>query len=255
MSQEDRTERATSRENDSEMFRLLASKPTRARGGTAAMLTSAAVHAGLAAGLVWATLAAGSETEEDDEEVTVIEIAEEFVPPPPPPPPPEAPPPPQVDIPKGFQTLTTPVVITPDIPPPGEEISEEDFTGEGVEGGRATGTELVGPPGEGDNVSGTFAFTPYTVKPKCKSACSPEDILRHVPPLLKRSGVSCNLTVGIRIDTQGNVTATDMLKSSGNPGCDSAADAWARTTKWTTAYNRDQAVTVWIAQPVSITTQ
>ena len=251
MTHEDRTEQ----ESNSEMFRLLASKPPRTKGSLSAMLTSAVVHAAIAAGLVWATLAAGSETEEDEEEITLVELAEEVVPPPPPPPPPNAPPPPTVDIPKGFQTLTTPVVITPDIPPPGEEISEDDFTGEGMEGGRADGTEVVGPPGPGDDVGTVFTFTPYTVKPKCQAGCSPDDILRHVPALLKRSGVSCNLTVGIRIDTQGNVTATDMLKSSGNPGCDSAADAWARTTKWTTAFNRDQAVVVWIAQPVSITTQ
>jgi TonB family protein len=73
--------------------------------------------------------------------------------------------------------------------------------------------------------------------------------------MLKRSGVQCELTVGIRIDTAGNVTATDLLKSSGNQACDRAAQDWARTTTWTTAYNRDQAVIVWIAQPVSIQTQ
>ena len=101
----------------------------------------------------------------------------------------------------------------------------------------------------------TFSFTPYTVKPKCQSGCTAEDILRHVPPMLKRSGVQCDVTVGIRIDLQGQVTATDMLRSSGNEACDRAAQEWARTTRWTTAYNRDQAVAVWIAQPVSIQTQ
>lgn len=155
------------------------------------------------------------------------------------------------------------------IPPPPEEIArpatpviadepvEEDIT--------IAETEIVDdapipdapppPPAAEPEVGNSFTFTPYTVKPRCNRGCSAEDILRNVPPLLRRSGVACELTVGIRIDTSGNVTATDLLKSSGNAACDQAAQQWARTTRWTTAYNRDQPVVVWIAQPVSITTQ
>ena len=154
------------------------------------------------------------------------------------------------------------------IPPPPEEIArpatpviseepiEEDIT--------IAETEIVedqpvpeGPPPmpETGEVGNTFTFTPYTVKPKCKTNCTADDILRHIPPLLQKSGVQCDLAVGLRIDTSGNVTATQILKPSGNPGCDTAAEKWATTTKWTTAYNRDQPVVVWISQPVSIKTQ
>jgi TonB family protein len=73
--------------------------------------------------------------------------------------------------------------------------------------------------------------------------------------MLKRSGVSCSLTVGIRIDTSGTVTATDLLASSENDACDTAAREWAKTTRWSTAYNRDQPVIVWISQPLTIETQ
>jgi TonB family protein len=154
------------------------------------------------------------------------------------------------------------------IPPPPEEIArpatpviseepvEEDIT---IAETEITENEPVPeappPPPAAEEVGSTFTFTPYTVKPKCQGGCTPDDILRHVPPMLKRSGVSCSLTVGIRIDTSGNVTATDLLKSSGNGACDSAAQQWAKTTRWSTAYNRDQAVVVWIAQPVTIETQ
>jgi TonB family protein len=154
------------------------------------------------------------------------------------------------------------------IPPPPEEIArpatpviadepiEEDITiAETVIEENAPVPEAPPPPPASGDVGNTFTFTPYTVKPRCQRNCDADDILRHVPALLKRAGLSCSLTVGIRIDTQGNVTATDMLKSSGTPGCDQAAETWARTTRWTTAFNRDQAVVVWIAQPVSITTQ
>lgn len=237
------------------MFRLLASQPERRKGGSGAIVTSVALHAGIVAALVWATLAVGGEVAEEEEHVTIIEVADEIIPPPPPPPPePEAPPPPQMeDIPKGFQTLTTPEIIPPEIPPPGEEIEEADFSGEGVEGGEAEGLAPL-PGGEGEE-GGTFTFTPYTLKPRCETGCSPEDILRHIPPLVQRGGVQCDLTVGLHIDMEGKVTATDVLKTSGNPACDKAAEQWAVTTKWSTAYNRDQAVPVWIAQPVSIKTQ
>jgi len=151
------------------------------------------------------------------------------------------------------------------IPPPPEEIArpatpviaeepvEEDITiAETVIEENAPVPEAPPPPAAEPEVGNTFTFTPYTVKPRCTRACDADDVTRHVPALLRRAGVSCTLTVGIRIDTSGNVTATDMLKSSGNPGCDNAAQEWARTTKWTTAMNRDQPVVVWIAQPVTI---
>lgn len=154
------------------------------------------------------------------------------------------------------------------IPPPPEEIARpatpviaqepvrEDITiAETVIEENQPVPEAPPPPPAEPEVGSTFTFTPYTVKPRCRTSCSADDILRYVPTLLKRSGVSCNLTVGIRIDTSGNVTATDMLKSSGNAACDQAAQEWARSTRWTTAYNRDQPVVVWIAQPVTITTQ
>ncbi|HKY60868.1 MAG TPA: energy transducer TonB, partial [Gemmatimonadota bacterium] len=143
------------------------------------------------------------------------------------------------------------------IPPPPEEIArpatpviseepiEEDIT--------IAETEIVedqpvpeGPPPmpETAEVGNTFTFTPYTVKPKCKTNCTADDILRHIPPLLQKSGVQCDLAVGLRIDTSGNVTATQILKSSGQQGCDSATEKWAKTTSWTTAFNRDQPVVV-----------
>lgn len=153
------------------------------------------------------------------------------------------------------------------IPPPPEEIArpatpviaeqpiEEDITiAETVITEDQPVPEAPPAPPADEGVGNTFTFTPYTVKPKCQRGCTADDILRHVPPLLKRSGVSCNLTVGIRIDTSGNVTATDLLKSSNNSACDQSAQQWAKTTRWTTAYNRDQAVVVWIAQPVTIQT-
>jgi TonB family protein len=99
----------------------------------------------------------------------------------------------------------------------------------------------------------SFVFTPYTVKPKCVTGCSPEELLRFYPPLAKKAGISCQLKVGLRINTVGTVTNTMILDSSGHPPCDEAVQRWAMTTSWTVAYNRDQPVTVWIAQPINVT--
>jgi TonB family protein len=104
-------------------------------------------------------------------------------------------------------------------------------------------------------VGSTFRITPYTIKPACIRACDEDDLQRYIPVNLKGVRFVCSITVGIRIDTEGNVTATDILTSSGFSGCDQAAEAWARSTKWTPAYNNGQAVVVWIAQPLTMTTE
>jgi len=98
-------------------------------------------------------------------------------------------------------------------------------------------------------------FRPYTDPPRCVDNCGPDDVLGHMPDLVKKTGVTCEVVVGLHIDTSGVVKAADILKSSGNRACDSAVEKWAPTTRWTTAYNRDEPVPVWIAQPVRIETE
>jgi hypothetical protein len=95
-------------------------------------------------------------------------------------------------------------------------------------------------------------FRPYTEPPRCKDNCSSDDVLGHLPTLVKKTGVTCEVVVGLHIATSGVVKTADILKSSGNQACDSAVEKWAPTTRWTTAYNRDEPVAVWIAQPVRI---
>lgn len=101
----------------------------------------------------------------------------------------------------------------------------------------------------------SFVFTPYTVKPKCLTGCTPKELLSFYPPLSKKAGISCEVKVGLRIDLTGTVTNTMILDSSGHAPCDQAVQKWAMSTSWSVAYNRDQPVVVWIAQPISITTK
>lgn len=163
---------------------------------------------------------------------------------------------------------TVVIELVPKIPPPPEEQARP---AEPILAEEPVDEEITIPPGEIEDVpppidrpgvapppapdGDAYAFTPYTVAPRCRGGCGGEAILSRLPAALRRAGVSCSLTVGLKVDPAGAVAATDLLRSSGNAACDRAALEWARETSWTTAYNRDQPVTVWIAQPVTIRTE
>jgi hypothetical protein len=99
--------------------------------------------------------------------------------------------------------------------------------------------------------SSRFGFTPYTVTPRCVARCGTDDLLRHLPAD-RRTRLACHGAIGIHIDTNGRVMETQILRGGGNPVCDRAVRAWAQTTRWTTAYDVDQAVAVWIVQPFDL---
>lgn len=234
-------------------FRLLASQPDRkGKGGAAAMATSFVVHAAIVGLLVWATMAVAEEEADEEEVVTVIEVVPEVIPPPPPPPPMAEPPPPQVDTPRGFQTLTTPIVIQQDIPPPGEEITEADFSGEGTEGGTAGGT--AGPPSPDAEILAGPVFTPYSEAPRLRNR---DEIVRQLqsryPPLLKRAGTSGTVLMWVLVDERGNVIKNQVQRTSGYPQMDDVANTVAQLMKFTPGMNRDVAVKVWLAIPIQFT--
>ena len=172
------------------------------------------------------------------------------------------------------ETVATPpdevtvIDLVPKIPPPPEEkarpaepiLAEEPVDAEIT----IAPTEIVDVPPPIDQLDGPeppveedegFTFTPYTVAPTCRSGCDGGAILERLPATARRAGVSCSLTVGLKVDPTGTVVATDLLRPSGHPGCDRAALEWAASTSWSTPYNRDRPVTVWIAQPVTIRTE
>ncbi|MDX1623310.1 MAG: energy transducer TonB [Gemmatimonadota bacterium] len=161
--------------------------------------------------------------------------------------------PPEIKIPPPPEEIARPA--TPVIAEEPEEVDEEitmaetEITEEYEPPPAQPPPEPEPPPAEEQTPK--YSWTPYTVAPKCQN-CDPDDIVRHIPPILKKSGFTCRMTVGIRIDTGGRVTATDVLQSSGNPTCDAAVQKWATGTRWSTAYNRDTPVVVWIAQPVRV---
>lgn len=237
---------------------LIASKPRReGRATTAATLVSIAFHAALVVGLVMATLAVGQETEEEEEVVTLIQIEEEPIPPPPPPPPPPTaavPPPPEVleSVPRGFQTLAAPTIVLPDIPPPSTFTTiEADFSGEGIEGGKAAGKAVEGS-GTGNDISAAPVPTPYTVAPELKNREEVQRALvRFYPPLLRDAGIGGTVLVWFFIDETGQVQKSLIKESSGHKSLDEAALKVAEIMRFSPALNRDQKVRVWVALPIT----
>jgi protein TonB len=237
---------------------LLASKPEHDMGGAArSTVWSVVVHAWVIAALVWATMSLGTEAEETEEVVTIVDAVDEPPPPPPPPPPPEkiqettAP----VEIAKGFQTLSVPDIVPPDIPPPqvGVRINEADFSGVGAEGGRADGKEGA-PPQNDLTVAPTF--TPFTVGPELKNTAEVQRVLmRNYPPLLRDAGIGGTALLWFLIDETGKVIKTQVKESSGHAPLDEAAKQVASIMVFSPAINRDRKVPVWVAIPIQFTTK
>ncbi|HEY7530135.1 MAG TPA: TonB family protein [Gemmatimonadota bacterium] len=176
---------------------LLASKPPKEAGAAAAATTASLVfHGAVVAGAIVATLAVGSEVakeKETVEEVTFVKIEEQ--PPPPPPPPEQAPPPPPEVKPKGFQTLAAPEVVPIEIPPPDSIATrEEDFSGEGVEGGVAEGVEM------GVDTTQTYLQGQVSVIPKMIKVVKP-----RYPDFLKKMEIEGTVIIQAIIRTDGKV--------------------------------------------------
>jgi TonB family protein len=223
---------------------LLASKPRRPKGTATSSAVSTGLHVGFMGLLVWATVGSGVERIED--EVTVMEITQEMEAPPPPPPPP-------VDQPnapfQGFQTLSVPDIVPAEIPPPGEvAFRAADFTGQGVQGGNAAGTEDDAVVAIGD----VPTFTPFTVAPVLRNRTEVGRALeREYPQLLRDAGVGGQCEVWIRISESGAVIDVQINNSSGHTALDQAAIRVGQTMSFSPAMNRDKQVPVWVSIPIT----
>lgn len=268
------TEReATPPPEERKMFgHLIASKPPReGRSTAAATAVSVLFHAAVLALIVWVTYTVAKPSPKAEEVISLVNPVEE--PPPPPPPPVNEPPPPPkmpeapapagptppapvpVETPKGFETLPPPTIVPPTIPPPqtGPIVKEQDFTGQGVEGGKASGTPVGGGTKAvtAEDIGSAPTFTPYTVAPELKNRSEVAQALqRNYPPLLRDSGVGGKVLVWFLIDEKGQVKKTQIKESSGHEALDQAALKVADVMRFSPALNRDQKVAVWVALPI-----
>lgn len=228
---------------------LIASRPRRDLAATArSSIGSLIIHGALIAGLVAVTASVGEEVL-GPESYKMIELPPE---PPPPPPPVVKVATPQIEAPKGFQTLSVPDIVPPDIPPPsaGFVIREEDFQGVGAEGGVAKSEEQK----TVEQIAAAPTFTPFTLAPELTNRDEITRLLvRNYPPLLRDAGIGGKVLVWVFIDDKGVVQRTQVKVGSGYDALDQAALAVANSMKFRPAMNRDKHVPVWVEIPVVFT--
>jgi protein TonB len=188
---------------------LIESKKKRQRrlGGTT---FSFVAHIGLLALAVLATANAAEKDEKPKEEkVDFVEVKKEEAPKPKEPPPPElaaVPPPP-----KGFQVLTAPIEIPnvlPDIDLTRSVTNEADFTGKGVQGGFAKGTEKK------VEVKEDQTYFEFQVEKPVSQA--PGSGQPRYPDILRQAGVEGEVLATFVVDTTGraDVSSFKVLRTT-----------------------------------------
>jgi protein TonB len=204
--------------------------------------------------MIWTSMQAAP-AEVPTEQTYFVELTPDVSMPTPPPPPP----PPELStasasaeavVEEGFLTLDLPNVILAEIPPPilgTMTIRAADFTGQGVEGGRARDAGDTLPP----PVEAGPAFTPYTVAPFLRNAAEVARALRReYPSSLRDAGIGAQVLLWLFIDQTGRVQRTVVKTSSGFETLDAAAARVAMIMEFSPALNRDRNVPVWVSVPV-----
>lgn len=194
------------------------------------VIAATAVHFGMFA--LWPDMTA-ADISFEAEELEAIELPPEI----------EIPPPPE-RIARPATPVITDAVIEEDI-----SIAPTTFEDNPVE-------ELPPPPEATEtDVSAAPTFTPFTVRPDLKNTNEVRRALeREYPPLLRDAGIGGQVNVWFFIDEDGRVLRTQVQKSSGHKALDDAALKVADIMEFTPALNRDKRVKVWVAFPITFTT-
>lgn len=112
---------------------------------------------------------------------------------------------------------------------------------------------LTAPPtSRSDDISAAPTFTPMTVKPGLQNEREVQNALtRNYPPVLRDSGIGGSTTIWFFIDEDGRVLKTQLHESSGYDQLDQAAMKVADVMRFSSAWNRDKKVQVWVAIPIT----
>ena len=203
----------------------------RARFGVG--VTSLALHAALIAGAVYATVAARPTDTAVKIDTTVVLLSQEQ----------KAPEPPKAQLVeplKGFQTVVVPTVIPSNVPSIDleQKFDPKDYTGIGVEGGRADG---ITPP-----ENAVYAESVVEERPALLSAPPPP-----YPDILKQAGIQGRVLLSAIVDTSGRVEPNSIqIVKSPNPGFDVPARAWVLQALFRPARLHGQAVRVHVTLPI-----
>ncbi len=139
-----------------------------------------------------------------------------------------------------------------DLPPTPEEIQapfDEELRGE-IQTIPVDDVETSPP-----DLSEGPAFTPFDVRPIVQNRAEVRRVLeREYPPLLRNAGIGGEALVWIYIDAEGAVQDVQLNTSSGYDALDEAALTVASFMQFSPAKNRDKAVAVWVAIPITFST-
>jgi len=141
---------------------------------------------------------------------------------------------------RGFQTVVVPTLIATNVPPLDleEHFDPKDYSGIGVEGGRADGVV----PRE-DVV---YSEAVVQERPALLSAPPPP-----YPPLLKRAGIQGRVVLAAIVDTLGRAEPGSIeIVASPNPAFNTPARAWILNVLFRPARIHGQAVRVHVTLPV-----
>lgn len=197
-------------------------------------IPSLVLHTSIIGGAVFASLNARPSDSQIAYDTTLVLIA----------PTPErraAQPEPELSVPvKGFQTVSIPVIIPTNIPPVSlqEHFDPKDFSGLGVEGGRADGVEP--PPDQ------VYVESAVDEAPRLLVATPPE-----YPTLLRDAGITGRVLLQAVIDTTGRVDpASVKVVQSPNPGFEDSSRRWILKALFRPARIRGRAVRVLVNMPL-----
>ncbi len=199
---------------------------------------SLAVHAAVIIAAVYATLGAGRRGAAVKADTTAILLEPPRTRPTPLPPPP-VPPPLDAAL-KGFQTLAIPNVIPTSIPAVDlrEHFDPKDYSGTGVEGGRANGTV----PGD----TGVYTESLVDERPMLLSAPPPP-----YPKLLSDAGIQGRVLLQAIVDTTGRVVPGSVkILQSPSPGFNVPVEQWILKALFRPARLVGRAVRVYVNLPV-----
>jgi len=195
---------------------------------------SLVAHAVLIAAAVYATLSASRADTAVRMDTTVVLLAQAQRQP-------AAPPPAELAQPlRGFQTVTIPTQVPTALPQVDlqQRFDPKDYSGIGVEGGRATG---VVP-------SGNEVYSEALVEERPALLSAPP---APYPDLLKAARVQGRVVLRAIVDTTGRVEPGSVeIASSPNPGFDLSARQWILKALFRPARLHGKAVRVHITQPI-----
>jgi periplasmic protein TonB len=216
-----------------ELLLLETKKRTNQKARFGVGVTSLVLHVVLIAGAVYATVAARPADTSVKVDTTVVLLSQEQ----------KAPEQPKVQLVeplKGFQTVVVPTVIPATVPPIDlqEKFDPKDYTGIGVEGGRADG---ITPPADA-----VYAEAVVEERPALLSAPPPP-----YPDILKQAGIQGRVLLSAIVDTTGRVEPNSIqIVKSPNPAFDLPARSWVLQALFRPARLHGQAVRVHVTLPI-----